>query len=234
MAMRLINGFAALALLGAALGLGACTDMVVSTAPVFTADESTPAPKLKPGFWAGDACIDQRFKAEAFCIDGYMISDKQIDLTDPAVARSGPPAGGDDYGRPPFFYRLGVGDPLLMQVQMKASAGSGEPERPFYVFLALDPKSRDDQGRIDRADVWFVKCGPPAPPKPGDMGPRPTEHPFAGVTMTDYGCAPTDRSGLFSVARASRALPAREAQRAVYRWISERPPVQPTATNARP
>jgi hypothetical protein len=232
MSMRLIKGFVAFSLLGAGLGLGACTDMVISTAPVFTAEESAAAPRLKPGFWAGDICADDRFKARLLCLDGYMISENQLDLTDPALAKSDPPAGGEDYGPPPFSYRLGGGEPLLMQVQMKANGGGGAPERPFYVFVALDPKSRDDQGRIDRAGVWFVKCGLPAAPKPGDMGPRPTEHPFPGVTVTDYGCEPKDRSGLFSTAQASRALPGKETLHAVYRWISERRP-EPAADPTR-
>jgi hypothetical protein len=218
--MRLFSGLAAIALLGAAFGLGACTDMVISPTPVITAQESAQAPKVKPGFWAYDVCVDQREKARWPCTQGFVVSGETIDLFPPPPGGYGAAAGGD-LKAPPFSYRIGVGDPLLVQVQLQ-QAGAGDQGRTFYAFAALDPISRDDRGRIDRAEVWLVKCGPPAEPQPGDMGPRPTEHPFSGVTGTEYGCRPTDRSGLVAAARASRTIVAKE----VYRWIDERPPEQ--------
>jgi hypothetical protein len=210
----------AIALLGATFGLAACVDVVASPTPVFTADESAAAPKLKPGFWTNAICVDPRLMAESACRDGYIVSESTLNLTGiPPEAAGAAAAGADDF-RPPYPYRIGVGDPLLMQLQLTEVAA--DERRTVYVLVALDPKSHDDQGRIDAAEVWFAKCGPPAEPRPDDNGPRPTEHPFPGVTMTDYGCTPPDRVGLAAVARASRSLP--NAFRAVYRWMGERAP----------
>jgi hypothetical protein len=223
MTMRRLIGLAAI--LSAALWLGAC-DMVVSPAPVITAEESAQAPKLKPGFWTYNLCAAQPRNSDDLCAKGFMISNETL-APSPPPPGGYPAGGGEDYGPPPFPYRVGDGAPLLMQVRMQ-QVGPGDSDRTFYVFLAVDPRSRDDQGRIDRAEIWLVKCGPAAEPRPGDMGPRPTEHPFAGVTATDYGCRPTDRPGLVSAALASRALPAEDVNRAVYRWMGEGPP-GPTA-----
>ena len=220
MAVRLSRGL--VALLGSAFGLAACTDMVISPTPMIAAQESGQAPKLKPGFWSYDACADPREQGRWTCANGFVVSDETIDQSPPPPGGYGAVAGGD-LKPPPFAYRIGVGDPLLVQVQLER-AGGVEASRTFYTFVALDPVSRDATGRIDRAEVWLVKCGPPTEPKPGDMGPRPTEHPFSGVVETDYGCRPTDRAGLLSAALASRTMAAKDASRAVYRWIREQPP----------
>jgi hypothetical protein len=137
--------------------------------------------------------------------------------------RPGASTAGGIVRPPPFSYRLGDGDPLIMQVRLEP-AETTAPERPFYAFLAVDPKSRDDQGRIDQAYFWILTCGPPAAPKPGGVALRPTDHPFPGVVMTDYGCRPADRAALSAIAAASRALPAKQVSGSTYRWISELPP----------
>jgi hypothetical protein len=209
-----------IALFGATFGLAACVDVVASPTPVFTAAENAAAPKLKPGFWTYAKCVDPRFMAGSECSNDYVVSESTLDLAGIPPEAAGAAAAGRDDFRPPYPYRIGVGDPLLMQLQLTEVVA--DERHTINVFVALDPKSHDDRGRIDEAEVWFPKCGPAAEPRPDDNGPRPTEHPFPGVTMTDYGCTPTDRAGLFSVARASRSVP--DAYRAVYRWMGERAP----------
>ena len=179
----------------------------MSAKPVFDATDMVGAPPLKPGVWASPdpGCSFDEAKPAAewpSCASGAVIQgDKAW-----AVGHSDKASG----------YILAGGDPRVMQAIADLSDMSGSnvtvtEKGPIYLFIAVKPLARDGDGRITRAEAWFIQCGPP-PPKPKDGTPDATDpkaygskQPLPGLTMDNGECAPRDKAAVRGAAAPSRA-----------------------------
>ncbi|HWA62199.1 MAG TPA: hypothetical protein VG939_12540 [Caulobacteraceae bacterium] len=193
---------AALGLL-ALLTLPAC-NVVVTKAPLFTADDEQGAPPMRPGVWAfqDSECANDESKPLvqwADCAGGGVVEAGRITGHDTKD-------GKDKWDVVPFV--LAAGRPRIAQVMFQeAGAGPGGSAAP-YGYAAVRPTAFDGQGRITAVTYWLVLCGPP--PKPA-KDPRRialgTRHPLPGMIMKpgDPVCTTTSRQALLGAARASEA-----------------------------
>ncbi len=207
----------------AALTLGGC-NLVMSKIPVFTAADAAGAPPLRPGVWAGaekDCAFDEHQPATNWphCAGGSVISaDAAFDPSDPKTASP---------------YILASGDPRVMQIlvdfggldQGKPASGSADGDKKVHIFLGLQPLDHDGAGRITRAELWFIQCGPPPPKstaaKPADSANGAqfaTQHPLPGMTMEGDDCTPSGKAAVRAAARPSRAW---DDQRKVIHWVRD-------------
>ena len=195
----------AAAMLGA-LALSGC-NMVMSAAPMFTVEDMVGAPPLKPGLWASpdaDCKFDAGKPAAEWpgCASGAVIEgDKAWAIGHPEKASA---------------YILAAGDPRVMQAIADLSdAGSQNvtvtAKGPIYLYIAVKPTAKDADGKITRAEAWFIQCGPP-PPKPKDGSPETndpkaygTKQPLPGLVMDNGECSPKDKAAVRNAAGPSRA-----------------------------
>jgi hypothetical protein len=210
------------AVVAAAITLGGC-NLVVSTTPLFTAADAAGAPPLRPGVWSSadpDCKFDESQPAASWpkCANGSIISATE--------------ARGVADAAKPSPYILAAGDPRIMQAAADISAGPGSPgteasvkqDGPLYFYLALVPLATDAQGRIIKAEAWFIQCGPP-PPKPKDgktdsIKPEDfaTKRPLPGMTMGGGMCTPKDKAAVHGAAGPSRAW---SDQMLKTRWVRD-------------
>lgn len=192
------------AFLAAAVTLGGC-NLVVSPTPVFTAADAAGAPPLRTGVWAGpepDCKFDEAAPAADWpkCANGSIITPSE--------------AKGIGAEAKPSAYVLAAGDPRILQAAADFSAGgdaSVKQNGQMYFFLAFEPLGSDAEGRIVKAQAWFIQCGPPPAPHKGDSGKdiKPedfvTKHPLPGLKVDGGMCTPADKAAVRGAARASRA-----------------------------
>jgi hypothetical protein len=211
----------------AALMLGGC-NLVMSSTPMFTAQDAQGAPPMRPGIWVspeGDCKFDeaQPVKSWPKCVGPALITpDKTFDATDTTSGAA---------------YILAAGDPRVLQVETdvaglnvaavtgkKPAATGAAPEHQWiYFFMGLKPLAHDGAGRITKAEVWFIQCGPPSAPPAKDATPSPdslgTSKPLPGMIMDGGACSPRDKAAVLGAAGPSRAwdLP----QHKVVRWVRD-------------
>jgi hypothetical protein len=193
------------AFLAASFSLGGC-NLVISPTPVFTAADAEGAAPLKPGLWASpdkNCQFDEAKPASEWpsCAQGSVIT--------PTQAYG---VGSPEKATP---YVLASGDPRVLQAIADLSDKGSEnasvkTNGPIYMFIAVKPLASDMQGRIIKAEAWFIQCGPP-PPKPKDNSPdamKPeayaTKHPLPGMKMDNGACAPADKAAVRNAAGPSR------------------------------
>jgi hypothetical protein len=187
----------------AALTLGGC-NLVMSDKPVFTPADAEGAAPLRPGVWAApDAgcAFDEAQPVAAWpkCAGGSVVTPTE--------------AWGADDPSKHNAYVLAAGDPRVLQAvaDISTSDNVSAPKGPIYLFLAVKPLASDGQGRIVKAEVWIIQCGPPPPPPKADAKEQPkpedyaTKHPLPGMIMSDGACSPRDKAAVLGAAGPSRA-----------------------------
>ncbi|HWE46966.1 MAG TPA: hypothetical protein VG407_13155 [Caulobacteraceae bacterium] len=195
----------ALATLGA-MALSGC-NLVISAKPVFDAADASGAPGFRPGVWASpdQGCsFDEAKPAGEWpsCASGAVIMDDK--------------AWAVGHKEKASAFILAAGDPRVMQAiadlsDMNGSNVTVTEKGPIYLFIAVNPLAKDGDGRITKAEAWFIQCGPP-PPKPKDGTPASndpkaygTTQPLPGMTMDNGECSPKDKAAVRAAAGPSRA-----------------------------
>jgi hypothetical protein len=159
------------ALLALALMLGGC-NLVYSEHPLFTWQDATGAPALRPGVWL-ELDAKCRFDETApttrwpKCAEWVLVGPDQVrgPEGDPPVWRA-------------FDYVLAAGEPRVLQVALPNEA---TPAPLPYVYLGLEALRLDAEGRIVQYQAWNVQCGPPPPDAPGAPHPSLTKSPLPGL-----------------------------------------------------
>ncbi len=200
----------------AALTLGGC-NLVTSPTPVFAAADAAGAPALRPGVWAApekDCDFTPADSADTWpqCAAGVLVTpDKVFEADTP-----------DD----PAPYVLAAGDPRILQLYVDLSglqpSSDHAPPRHAYFFMGVKPQAHDSAGRITRAEIWFIACGPPSPKGSGGgvetQDGSITQKPLPGMTLNDAGCSPKDQAALRGAVGPSRVW---DSDHRVIHWLRD-------------
>ncbi|MDP3175545.1 MAG: hypothetical protein Q8M88_14025 [Phenylobacterium sp.] len=187
-----------------ALSLGACSNLVYSDQPLFTATDSAGAIPMRPGVWMVSGDAECAFDAAAplatwpECAEGKAVTRRE--------ARQGAAAFVDDDAM------IAGGDPMVVQ-----DPGDAPETRTSYFGLRVT--RLDARSRAVEFAVWLVHCGPPPPPDPADPDrPSVTDRPLPGLEVRDANCVAHDKEAVRGAARASEAWDHGGAR---FRWIRD-------------
>ncbi|MFA7262139.1 MAG: hypothetical protein WC068_03870 [Caulobacter sp.] len=198
--------------------LGGC-NRVHSDHPLFFADASADAPRLRDGLWVidnGDSA-DCRYDARKpvtrwpGCADWMLVRGGEVLGYDP-------PGKGDVTGVGEWTSLsvvLSAGDPPVLQIGM---TGDGKVD---YQFFGIEPTAGGG-GAITAFASWPVMCGPPPPGGAMEGGKRRfvTLEPLPGLTVIDESsCTAADAAAVRNAAGPSRAWAGKEAGGA--RWVRD-------------
>ena len=198
-------------LLLAALGLGGC-NLVMSEKPMFSLNDTAGAPGLRPGVWAApdaDCKFDPTKPADEWpkCASGSVLG---ATTTRPISRKADAEENNTNLNPEPTPYLLVAGEPRILQVAVTFPNDKGK-KATFYLYMGINPLARDSEGRIIKAEGWFVQCGPP-PPK--DAKPHAdaavgdafvTRKPLPGMKVSKGGCEPRDAAAVRGAVIPSRA-----------------------------
>ena len=213
--MTVRRGLAFAAVASVSMALTAC-DVAMSPNPTLTSADASKQLVLKPGLWRSSTCADSA-PATASCPKLEVSADGVSGLV---AQKNVPPNLADLYARPQP-YVIADGHPPVLQLRYPTGGAllvkgpdavtPADQDKPFYVFLGLEPQARDAFGYVVRFKAWPVLCGPPAKVRIGQEGaakgspyPGPTQSPFEGVTPTGLSCTIKDRAALHHAADLSR------------------------------
>jgi hypothetical protein len=231
------------------LGLSACS-VVVSTEPWFTEADAQPVPAFRDGLWVSaepECRFDETRPAERWpgCASASFVRGNehwsmQWNDVDHRGRRRRTFAGWELHGPPPGALFVANGDHLIVQFQAEEEAAAASPDETdtageeqdslAYMYVALRPLRRDENGKLTATEMWSVQCGP-LPEKRPSQGRRHrsdddqpaltegnvTDRPFAGLTVGENVCTAESVSALRNAAVLSEALQPPTQQR----WVRE-------------
>lgn len=210
-----------------ALASGGCGNVVMSDAPLIGAESG--AAVLRPGVW---------INADADCSGAEPPTDwsgcsQPVFVVAGGLVTLNPP-------ETPSFQpiRLSAGRPIVAQAEVhgdrltgralddfarvqQGKTAVGPADRPFFVYLLLEPEARDDQGRIVALRSAFLACGPD--PRDVDQPVRPL--PGLRTDEEGHNCLAVDQAGLMTAAGYTvrhRAKPDMDH----YRWLRDLSPAE--------
>lgn len=198
--------------------LGGC-NRVHSDHPLFFADASAEAPRLRDGVWAlqnddKPACrYDARLPVTRWpvCADWMLVrGGEMLGYEKPG---KGDVTGSGDWTSLPFV--VSAGAPPILQVAMT------EDGKVDYQFFGVE-QTAGDGGGIRSFTAWPVMCGPPPPSDAMSNGKRRyvTLEPLPGLTVVDESsCTAADAAAVRNAAGPSRAWSTDEGLTA--RWIRD-------------
>ncbi len=189
------------------LGLAGCN--VVATTTPAVRPQASGSPALEPGLWSYEQEQPCHTATKApLCGRAIPLFSATIRDLRPILSPGRPIADARTLDHP-SAYVISSGDPMLIQVKVVDPTGSGPPVQ--YMFVALEPTAYDGEKAIAAAKAWPVLCGPP--PLEGDPNyglqdeqGQVTNHPFSGLRMDTFTCAPNDLAAIEGAAKASRLL----------------------------
>jgi hypothetical protein len=204
------------AILSAAL-LAGCNS-VVSTTPLFSAQDAQGQPQPRPGVWSDEntGCdFDHRKPVSEWpgCATGWVVR--------PGAAMSFDDTGPPKPGQTLYAFVLAKGDPAVAQITL--DDGSGPP--PQYAYAGVRPLKLDAQGRMIEYRAWPAMCGPPPPPDPtGERDATTTLQPIAGLVLdpSTHNCVATAQGPVRESVRLSEAWSVADPQgRDRARWVRD-------------
>jgi hypothetical protein len=163
------------AMAGAAALLAGCNG-VMSTTPLFSAEDAKGQPQLRSGVWMAE---------NASCaFDASLPLDRWPGCSDGFVVRPGVVVAGRDPGSPPsswnlYSFVLAKGDPAVLQIT--EDDGSGAPL--IYLYAGLKSLKLDPQHRVIEYKVWPALCGPPPPDGSDSSDGVMTQQPIEGLVV---------------------------------------------------
>ncbi len=198
--------------------LGGC-NRVHSDHPLFFAETSTGAAKLRDGVWAlqNDDNADCRYDARKpvtrwpDCADWMLVRGGEILGYD--RPGKGDVTGAGEWTSLPFV--LADGAPPVLQIAMT------EDGKVDYQFFGVEQTAGDSAG-VTAFSAWPVMCGPPPPSGAMTDGKRRyvTLEPLPGLTVVDESsCTAADATAVRNAAGPSRAWAGDEGGGA--RWIRD-------------
>lgn len=203
-------------LLTAVIGLGGCST-VESIKPWFAASDAQGAAPLHPGVWSVLRDQPCKFQEQApvsqwpLCTGVIVVRERDLLILQ------------RDAGQLKWqgvSYVLAAGDPRILEMGAPDAAAS-EAAAGQWLYLGVEPVSKDSQGRITKLSYWPVLCSGGAAKAPASNGaadspeePTPT---FPGLKSVDNGdCVADSKQALSEAARISRQSGTSEA-----RWIRD-------------
>jgi hypothetical protein len=191
---------------------------VVSTTPLFSAQDAQGQPQLRPGVWSDENApcdFDRRKPVSEWpgCATGWVVR--------PGVAMSFEDAGPPKPGQTRYAFVLAKGDPAVAQITL--DDGSGPP--PTYAYAGLRALKLDAQGRVIEYRGWLALCGPPPPPDPtGEHSGATTRQPIDGLALdpSTHNCVASAQGPVRESVRRSEAWSAPDPQgRDRARWVRD-------------
>lgn len=169
-----------LAILAAAMLLCGC-NMITSPNPLFSQADVQGQGQLRPGAWAiesKDCAFDIKQPVERWpsCAGGWIVGPGEV----AAPRRSGDPMSAWLH----YPYRIVAGDPPVMQLHVRLNE-EVETAPLIYVYLGLEVRKSDAEGRVTAYRIWPALCGPPplsgGTPNYGAL----THEPVPGVVLDE-------------------------------------------------
>lgn len=196
--------------------LSAC-NLVVSEDPWFGEADALGVPTFRDGLWLTvsepNCRVDEALPAERWpdcAAASYLRGGEWLTMQWEQVGE-GKRARRKFVGWTPTSGLIANGSPLIVQTMFEpdtedervgADSPNPEPDRPYW-YLALQPTTQDEAGRVTAFELWSVQCGPePAGAEPGPV----TDRPFPGLTIDEHNCEAESVEALRRAATLSEPL----------------------------
>lgn len=206
--------------------LSACSNLVVSDAPWFHADDADMKAILRDGIWiseSADCKFDEAKRVERWpkCASwSYLRGGRGVSAqwNEEAAAKT-PRWTYGNWSAPDGI--LVSGDPMIWQANdcsvttenethdgdpvttLNSDGPSGAAQQPriCYYYVGARPVAFDGAGAITAAEAWFVTCGPLSKDEA-----KVTDRPWQGLVIVGNNCKATSKGALRDAAKQSREV----------------------------